>query len=97
LKNFYRCKPPGKVLFTTDCMSGAGGGPGRYTIGAHEIEVGADGIARNPGSGGGFAGSTLAPDEGVKRVAEYLGISLDESHRLWSTAAAEAFGLGPQD
>src|SRR5262249_49376459 len=28
LKNFYRAKPPGGVLFTTDAMSGAGAGPG---------------------------------------------------------------------
>lgn len=94
LKNIYRAKPPGKILFTTDCMSAAGAPPGRYTIGKHPIEVGADGIARNPGTGGGFAGSTLTPDDGVKRVAEYLGLSLAESHRLWSKDAAAAFGLG---
>jgi N-acetylglucosamine-6-phosphate deacetylase len=93
IQNFVRAKPAGKVLFTTDCMSGAGAGPGRYTIGVHPIEVGADGIARNPGSGGGFAGSTLAPDEGVHNVAKFLGISVAESHRLWSRAAAEAFGV----
>src|SRR5687767_12028599 len=56
LKNFYRAKPPGRVLFTTDAMSGAGAKPGCYRIGRLEIEVGDDGIARNPG-GGGFAGS----------------------------------------
>jgi len=93
LRNFVRAKPAGRILFTTDCMSGAGAGPGRYTIGSHPIEVGADGIARNPGSGGGFAGSTLAPDEGVRNVAEFLGLSLEESHRLWSEAAPKAFGI----
>lgn len=93
LKNFVRAKPKGKVLFTTDCMAGAGAGPGTYTIGIHPIVVGADGIARNPGSGGGFAGSTLAPDEGVQRVALYLGISVAESHKLWSEDAMKAFGV----
>ena len=92
LKNFYRAKPRGRVLFTTDAMSGAGAGPGRYRIGRLDIEVGTDGIARNPG-GGGFAGSTLAPDEGVRRCAEYIGISLAESEELWSTASAAAFGI----
>lgn len=92
LKNFYRAKPAGRVLFTTDAMSAAGAPPGRYKIGRLEIEVEADGIARNPG-GGGFAGSTLTPDEGVRRCASYLGISLHESEGLWSTAAATAFGI----
>lgn len=92
LKNFFRAKPPGRVLFTTDAMSGAGAPAGRYRIGRLEIEVGADGIARNPG-GDGFAGSTLAPDEGVQRCASYLGISLAESAELWSTAPEAAFGI----
>lgn len=92
LKNFFRAKPAGKVLFTTDAMSGAGMGPGRYPIGRLEVDVGADLIARQPG-GGGFAGSTLAPDEGVRRTARYLGLTLDEAARMWSTDAARAFGV----
>jgi len=92
LKNFFRAKPPGRVLFTTDAMSGAGAKPGRYKIGRLEIEVGEDGVARNPG-GNGFAGSTLAPDEGVQRCASYIGLSLAESAALWSTAPAAAFGI----
>ncbi len=92
LRNFVRAKPHDRVLFTTDCMSGAGAGPGRYRIGRLEIEVGADGIARQPG-GQGFAGSTLTPDAGVQRCAEYLGLSFDAAAHLWSTAAAEAFGI----
>jgi len=79
-------------LFTTDAMAGAGAPPGRYTIGPHEIDVGEDRIARQPGATN-FAGSTLAPDEGVFRVARYLGISVGESLRLWSDAATEAFGV----
>ncbi|MBL9188613.1 MAG: N-acetylglucosamine-6-phosphate deacetylase [Opitutaceae bacterium] len=92
LRNFFRAKPPGKVLFTTDAMAGAGMGPGRYAIGRFSLEIGADGIARQPG-GGGFAGSTLTPDEGVRRTAAYLGLAADESAHLWSTAAARAFGV----
>lgn len=92
LRNFVRAKPAGRVLFTTDAMSGAGAGPGRYRIGRLEIDVGTDGIARQPG-GSGFAGSTLTPDEGVRRCADFLGLSLDESARLWSDEAADAFGI----
>lgn len=93
LRNFVRAKPPGKVLFTTDCMTAAGSPPGRYTVGRMTVEVGADGIARQPGGGGMFAGSTLTPEDGVKRVAEYLHLPLDEACRLWSDAPAAAFGV----
>lgn len=92
LKNFFRAKPPGKVLFTTDAMSGAGMGPGRYQIGRLEIEVGEDRIARQP-RGGGFAGATLTPDEGVRRCAQYLDLPLATAAELWSTAPAAAFGI----
>jgi N-acetylglucosamine-6-phosphate deacetylase len=92
LRNFFRAKPPGRVLFTTDAMAGAGAAPGRYTIGRLEIDIGTDGVARQPGSEG-FAGSTLAPDDGVRRTAQFLGLSISEAAHLWSDAAAKAFGL----
>ena len=92
LKNLVRAKPAGKVLFTTDAMAAAGSPVGRYTIGPHEVDVGTDGVARPPGSAN-LAGSTLAPDEGVRRTASYLGLSLADAHALWSTAPAAAFGV----
>jgi N-acetylglucosamine-6-phosphate deacetylase len=92
LKNFYRAKPAGSVLFTTDAMAGAGAPPGRFTIGPHEIDVGADGVARQPG-GQGFAGSTLTPDRGVRNVADWLGLTFADAQGLWSTAPAVAFGV----
>jgi len=76
----------------TDAMAGAGAPPGRYTIGPHEIDVGADGVARQPG-GQGFAGSTLTPDVGVANVAAWLGIAPAAARELWSTAPATAFGV----
>jgi N-acetylglucosamine-6-phosphate deacetylase len=92
LRNFFRAKPPGRVLFTTDAMAGAGAPPGDYTLGELTITIGADHVARQPG-GEGLAGSTLAPDEGVSRTAAYLGLSLPEARRLWSDAPAAAFGI----
>ena len=92
LRNFFRAKPAGKALFTTDAMAGAGAPPGTYTIGELTIAIGPDGIARQPG-GGGFAGSTLTPDEGVRRTAAYLGLDPVAARALWSTAAARAFGV----
>jgi N-acetylglucosamine-6-phosphate deacetylase len=92
LRNFFRTKPAGKVLFTTDVIAAGAASPGPYTICGTRIEVGTDGVARLPG--GGFAGSTLTPAEGVRRTAFYLGLSLAESRRIWSEAARQAFGIG---
>jgi len=92
LKNLVRAKPAGRVLFTTDAMAGAGSPPGRYTIGPHEIDVGADGVARQPGALN-FAGSTLTPDVGVRNVADWLGWPLATAREIWSTSATMAFGV----
>jgi N-acetylglucosamine-6-phosphate deacetylase len=94
LKNFVRAKPAGRVLFTTDAMAGAGVGPGRYSLGTSLIEVGEDGVARQPG-GEGFAGSTLTPAQGMANVAKWLDLSPETARRLWSEDACAAFGLPP--
>lgn len=92
LKNFFRAKPAGKALFTTDCMAAAGAGPGRYRLAHHELEVGEDRIVRSPATSS-LAGSALAPDEGVLNVQRWLGLNHLEARRLFSTATAEAFGI----
>lgn len=91
LRNFYRAKPSGTVLFTTDAMAGAGAPPGRYTLGRLDADVGPDGVARPP-DGAGFAGSALTPDEGVCRIAQYLGLSPFAAVSAWQRAA-DAFGV----
>jgi N-acetylglucosamine-6-phosphate deacetylase len=92
LKNFFRAKPPGKALFTTDCMAAAGAPNGIYTIAHHELEVGDDRVVRMPGSPQ-FAGSALTPDEGVANIQRWLGLAPDEARALFSTAVAAAFGI----
>ena len=59
------------VYLTTDAMAAAGAPPGRYRLGPLELEVGADGIVRQPGKTN-FAGSALRPIEGVVRAERML-------------------------
>lgn len=92
LKNFFRAKPRGKALFTTDCMAAAGASPGRYRLAHHELEVGEDRMVVSPGTST-FAGSALAPDEGVRNIRDWLGLDDRESRRLFSTAIAEIFDI----
>jgi N-acetylglucosamine-6-phosphate deacetylase len=60
------------IYYTTDAMAAAGASPGRYTIGALEVDVGADRIVRQPGQSN-YAGSALRPIDGVFRAARMLG------------------------
>jgi len=92
LKNFYRAKPPGRALFTTDAMAAAGAPPGRYTLGDLSLEVGADRIVRQPGKTN-FAGSALCPDEGVANIQKWLSLEATTARRLFSTEVAAAFGI----
>jgi N-acetylglucosamine-6-phosphate deacetylase len=92
LRNLIRAKPPGKVLLTTDAMSAAGAPPGRYRLGALELEVGADRVVRLPGAKN-FAGSALTLDTGVANTAKWLGLSPAAATELASTVPARAVGF----
>jgi N-acetylglucosamine-6-phosphate deacetylase len=78
---------PSRLLLTTDAMAAAGvAKAGNYTLGDVQVEVGADGAARLPGSGR-LAGSTLTPFEGVIRAGQMTGLYLED---VW-----EAFSMRP--
>lgn len=92
LQNLFRAKPPGGALFTSDCMAAAGAPPGSYTLGACVLEVGEDRVVRLPGHAN-FAGSALAPDEGLANVQRWLSLSPSNSRHLFSTAIADHFQI----
>jgi N-acetylglucosamine-6-phosphate deacetylase len=94
LRNFVRAKPPGKVLFTTDCMAAAGAGPGHYRIGRLEIEVGTDGVVREPGQRN-FAGSSLTMDRAAANVGAWLGWPAETAAAACGARVRAAVGLPP--
>ncbi len=91
LRNFFRAKPPGKALLTTDAMAAAAAPPGRYCLGNLEVES-RNGTVRAPGSPN-LAGSALTPDRGVTNAAKWLGISIPQARALFSTQVAALFGI----
>jgi len=91
LKNFFRAKPSGRAVFTTDAVAAAGAGPGRHRSGGIEVEVGPDGVVRLPS--GLLAGSALTPDQGLGNVMRWLGLDAGLARRLWSTEVASRFGI----
>jgi N-acetylglucosamine-6-phosphate deacetylase len=92
LRNLVRAKPPGKVILTTDAMSAAGAGPGRYRLGKLELEVGDDTVVRLPGSPY-FAGSALCLDRGVANAVEWLGMEPETVRSMASVVPALALGF----
>ncbi|MEO6003495.1 MAG: N-acetylglucosamine-6-phosphate deacetylase [Opitutus sp.] len=92
LRNLVRAKPAGKVILTSDAMAAAAAPPGRYTLGHVTVEVGADGIVREPGKSN-FAGSSLTLDRGVLNATRWLGLSEDAAWKLGSIRVAELFGV----
>jgi N-acetylglucosamine-6-phosphate deacetylase len=91
-RHMHRALPPERIYYTTDAMSAAGAPPGRYTIGAIELEVGADQIVRQPGKPN-FAGSALKPIDGITRAAQMLGKNWREVWPHFSLRPAELMGL----
>jgi len=92
LQNFFRAKPPGKAVFTTDAMAAAGAPAGRYTLAGLVIDVGDDRIVRQPGRPN-FAGSALCADQGVQNVQNWLGLTPAMARELFSTAIANLFHI----
>lgn len=92
LQNFVRAKPRERVLFTTDCMSAAGAAPGRYRIGAVTVDVGPDGVVREPGKEN-FAGSSLTMGAAQDNVVRLLGWAETEALAACGNRARVAAGL----
>jgi len=87
-----RVLKPAAVYCTTDAMAAAGAPPGRYSIGAMQLEVGEDQIVRLPGKPN-FAGSALRPLQGVRRAAEMLQRPWQEVWRHFAENPARLMGL----
>ena len=92
LRNFVRAKPRDRELFTSDCIAAAGAPPGRYRVGAIEVESGADGVVREPGKPN-FAGSSCTMDRCAENARRYLGWSEEEADYACGAGVAAALGL----
>ncbi len=85
---------PARICYTTDAMAAAGAGPGTYDLAGMRVEVGADGIVRQPGKAN-YAGSSLAPLEGIRRAAAMLRVAPVDVWPYFSTQPADFVGLPP--
>jgi N-acetylglucosamine-6-phosphate deacetylase len=81
-----------KIYYTTDAMSAAGAGPGKYRLGRLTLEVQSDGIVRFPG-GTNFAGSSLTPVAGVFKAAAMIKGSWRDVWDFFSLKPAQRMDL----
>lgn len=91
---FHRALDPARICYTTDAISAGGAGPGVFPLAGMKVEVGADGIVRQPGKAN-YAGSSLAPLEGVRRAAEMLRKPPQSVWDFFSSQPAKFVGLPP--
>ena len=83
LGNYLRLAGFERSIVVTDAMSAARLGPGRYTLGTHTVEIGADGATRSA-DGSHFVGSTATMPRMAALLREEVGLSEDEVRRLSS-------------
>jgi N-acetylglucosamine-6-phosphate deacetylase len=88
----HRALGSSRIYWTTDAMAAAGAPDGRYSLGELEAEVGADRVVRNFATGG-FAGSALAPIEGIRCGARMLGRRWQDVWDFFSVQPARLMNL----
>ncbi len=79
-----------RSMFTTDCMSAAGGPPGLYKVGRWMLEVGPDKLVRPPGKTH-LAGSALTMPEAYDNAINKLGLTPAQAKTLCVDNAKKVF------
>ena len=91
LRAMIRAKGPGRAILVTDAVAAAGAPPGRFVFAGMEIEGGADGSARLPGTGA-LAGSALTLDQAVRNLVDWGIADLPTAAAMASGAPAALLG-----
>lgn len=81
-----------RAIVVSDSMAAAGMGQGRFSLGAMEVAVGSDKVARQPGSQL-LAGAVVPLPEAALKLQEYLGLSPQEVHQMLVRNPRRALGL----
>ncbi len=81
LKNYLDLTGIDHSIVITDSMAGAAAPPGRYTISHIELEVGADGVVREPGKDN-FAGSSATMQQCFNNLTLKMGIAESDARKL---------------
>jgi N-acetylglucosamine-6-phosphate deacetylase len=81
LRNYLDLAGIGKTIVVTDAIVAADLGPGRYTFGRWDLNIGDDLVARSPDHSH-LVGSTVTMPKSYRNLTEELGVSPGNAHRL---------------
>ncbi|MES2309768.1 MAG: N-acetylglucosamine-6-phosphate deacetylase [Verrucomicrobiota bacterium] len=82
----------GKVIFTTDCISAAGLGPGRYQLARWDLVIGEDLAARSP-DGSHLVGSAVSMPRVIDNLQNKVGLSLETIQKMIDVNPRKALKL----
>jgi N-acetylglucosamine-6-phosphate deacetylase len=91
LGNYLRLAGLDRSLVVTDAMAAAGLGPGRYTLGPWDLQIGEDLVARSPD--GHLVGSAVTMAQSAARLREGLGLPAAAIRQLTGENPRRAVGL----
>lgn len=93
LGNYLRAASISRCIIVTDCVAPAGLGPGRYTIGRWELDVGEDMVVRAPGEAH-LVGSGATMRYCYRNLLERMGLSRRQAVSLTRLNPQRALGVG---
>lgn len=91
LKNYLRAAGLDRCVVVTDAIAPAGLGPGRYTLGRWQLDIGPDMVARAP-DGSHLIGSAITMPQSAANLQK-TGLSQDEIALLCASNPRRALGL----
>jgi len=95
VKAMVRAKTPERCVLVTDAVMCAGCPPGRYRLGALEVELSPDGRVQAPGAAT-LAGSSLTLPEAVARLCACTGLPIEQALPLAAERPAAYLGEAPR-
>ena len=91
LKNYLDLVGLKKTIVVTDAMIAADQGPGRYSFGRWNLEIGEDLVARSPDNSH-LVGSTVTMQKSFRNLTEALGFSSADARRVLEMNPRVAMG-----
>ncbi len=91
LRNYLDIAGLERTIVVTDCIVAADLGPGQYTFGRWDLNIGQDGVARSPDSSH-LVGSTVTMPQSFTNLTTHLGLSGKEANRLLDENPRKALG-----
>jgi N-acetylglucosamine-6-phosphate deacetylase len=92
LRNYLDLTGLDRTIVVTDCIVAADLGPGRFTFGRWDLNIGEDLVARAPDNSH-LVGSTVTMPQSLINLTTHLGLSATDAHTLLEHNPKRAMGL----